>query len=287
MSKAQGIRFASHRSVFGSWDLVERLPHPSLAPYVRRYAGYLETSGHALRRRQTPSGDIALIINFGAPFRIIDDGGRATALVQSSFVAGLHDAYALVDSAGRAHCLQVDFSPIGAQRFFGIAMDRLACRTVAFEQVLGNSANHLVERLQSAPNWKARFAILDSEIAYRMSNAKAHSPRVDYAWRCLEATGGAVRIAALCAELACSRGHLARCFRDQIGLPPKTVARIFRYRRAVGLLSGGAFGSVAAVAADCGYADQSHMVKDFRQFAGYAPTDYVKAPAPGGGLIDP
>lgn len=72
--------------------------------------------------------------------------------------------------------------------------------------------------------------------------------------------------------LSVSRQHLALQFRQQVGITPKLFARICRFRRALALLRDPARdGDLAALAADCGYFDQSHLIRDFRDFADGTP----------------
>jgi transcriptional regulator GlxA family with amidase domain len=73
-------------------------------------------------------------------------------------------------------------------------------------------------------------------------------------------------------------------FRDQIGLPPKLLARVIRFDRAVRVLRAPGSTSLAAVAFDCGYADQAHLNRDFREFAGTSPTAFVAAQLESGAI---
>ncbi|MGH6904698.1 MAG: helix-turn-helix domain-containing protein, partial [Geminicoccaceae bacterium] len=67
------------------------------------------------------------------------------------------------------------------------------------------------------------------------------------------------------------------------GLPPKTVARVLRFQRAIRLHDGGGCANWADVAYACGYADQAHFIKDFRRFAGVTPSAFRAARQPGEG----
>lgn len=67
---------------------------------------------------------------------------------------------------------------------------------------------------------------------------------------------------------------MARRFRAEFGITPKTAARIFRFERACGLISN-LRQPLAEVAAACGYADQAHMTRDWKAFAGTSPKDWI------------
>ena len=84
------------------------------------------------------------------------------------------------------------------------------------------------------------------------------------------ASAGRVRIGRLAEDIGVSRRYLEIGFRRQIGVPPKTVARVARFQHAVDVLSRPSATFGAAVA--CGYADQSHFNREFRAMAGITPT---------------
>ena len=86
----------------------------------------------------------------------------------------------------------------------------------------------------------------------------------------MEASHGALTVEALADRVGVTRQHLAVQFRQHVGLSPKVFARICRFRRALDLLRGGPR-DLAALAADCGYFDQSHLIRDFRDFADAPP----------------
>ena len=101
----------------------------------------------------------------------------------------------------------------------------------------------------------------------------------------LEASGGALRVEALASGLGVSRQHLAAQFRDHVGLSPKLFARICRFRAArdAALAAFAAQRATpgrtahdwAALALDSGYFDQSHLIRDFHDFAGTSPDAYI------------
>ena len=147
-------------------------------------------------------------------------------------------------------------------------MHTLAHRVMGLDGVLGPEADRLAERLYDAPTWPARFRILDDTILARIDDAPEPSPGVAWAYHQLLATAGCIRIAALASELGWSRKRLAARFREEVGLPAKSLARILRFRRALGLLERDDDRSVGEIALDCGYFDQAHLNRDFRSFAG-------------------
>lgn len=258
-----------------SWEMVPGTPHPALRDEVLGYTGYAERSGAPLRRLQVATTTIPLILSFGPPI-LIDD------VRHTSFLAGLDDRPAMTEHAGEQLGVQVNLSPLGARRLLGTPMSDVAGRVVSAEDLLGRDAGRLVERLCEAPGWDARFALLDRVLLGRLQRAAPVAAEVEYAWRRLRAACGAVSVEALAGQVGWSRRHLAVRFRADVGLPPKAVARLLRFERVTALLRAGEGLGLAEAAYECGYADQAHLNRDFRVFAGTTPTDYAARLLPGG-----
>jgi AraC-like DNA-binding protein len=277
-------RVLRHESELGTWEVVHRDPDRRLRGIVERYQGFVESgSPIPVPRQEVPWTRVPLIVNFGARWRIGDGASGAVPQRHDSFVAGLSESSAYVVAEGAASCLQVDFTPIGAHLFFGTPMRELTNRVVDVDDVLGRDGN-LVARLEAAPTWDARFALIDEVIAARVGEARRPAPEILWAWRALEITNGAVRVATLAERVGRSRRHLAAQFREHVGLTPKTYARVARFSLAVKLLRVGRVESFAELAHECGYFDQAHLIRDFRQFAGTTPPEFAGRVLPDGGI---
>ena len=281
-------RAVRHESVQGQWEMVRGVPPPVLRPYVREYIGWFEHFAVPICRREVPTEEIPLIINFAAPVRLFDPRDPSRWTEYGSFTTGAYDSFALVGSSGPSGGLQINMSILGARLFLGHPLRELKNRAVALEDVFGGEARRLTMELYQAPTWEARFTILDRELTSRILSAKAPPAAVAWVWRRLIQTGGRVGIGALVDEVGCSQRHLIGQFRDQIGLAPKTLARVLRFGRAIRMIKRGGGTRLVEIAQDCGYYDQAHFTRDFRAFAGVTPTELVRSQLPDGGgfLVD-
>ena len=165
--------------------------------------------------------------------------------------------------------MQVNLDPLAARALVGAPLHEIAHRTVPLEDVL--DAPFLVEQLAEA-DWDTRFALLDGTLAPRLAGARP-SPEVAWAWGRLRATHGRVPIGVLAAELGWSRKRIVARFRDEIGLPPKAVARLLRFERARELAGTMAWGELAY---ECGFSDQSHLIAEFRRITGRTPETFLQ-----------
>jgi len=249
-------------------QLAGRPPHPALRRDIRTLTGWHERTDGPLRRSELPGGRIVLVVSFGP--RMDVDGRTFT-----SFAAGLHDAPALTEHDGFGYGIQSYMTPLGARRFFGMPMSEITGQTVELEDLIGPVAGELAERLAEAPDWATRIDLFERAIAERVLAAPPVASELEWAWERLLESDGAAPIGELAAELGWSRRHLAVRFRDELGMPPKALARLLRFERAVGRLRAG--DELADLALDAGYYDQAHFNRDFRAFAGTTPTEYRAA----------
>lgn len=133
----------------------------------------------------------------------------------------------------------------------------------------GRDAVRIQEQLRAAESWEARFAIAEAALARRQDAGWAVDPEVELAWRRMVVSRGWVRVERLAAEVGWSRGRLWSRFRSQAGATPKRAAELVRFDHAAHLLAAGQ--SAAVVAADSGYADQSHLHREVMAFTGVTP----------------
>ena len=271
----------------GRAEHVAGTPAPHLRGLVADYVGYRYAGFPPGVHAGLPSRHLTFIVALDRPIEVGDL--RDPSVPREHFVAlvgGLHTAPAAVHHDGSQHGVQVALTPQGARALFGMPAAEIVERTVPMEAALGRLTPELVDRLHAAGTWSRRFAVLDDVLTCALARSgpamRAVAPEVTYAWRRLSASAGAVAIADLAVEVGWSRRHLAERFRREFGLPPKTLASVVRFEHARRLLTAGGADlpsrgrpSLGAVALAAGYADQAHMTRDWRRFAGASPTRWL------------
>ncbi|RUV33292.1 AraC family transcriptional regulator [Mesorhizobium sp. M7A.F.Ca.MR.148.00.0.0] len=259
------------RSVAGRVEMRRRLPDPRLQGIVSDICGYREmTPGH-MRNVEYASLTVPLVISFAEPFAIGLGKAPGDNDRFASFAAGLFAGPVVIESFGGACCVQVNFTPLGARRFFRLPMSELADSMVVLDDVLGAQGLALREKLGNAPDWTTRFDMAEAFVTARLENAAETPLEIAWAYDRIIASGGRTRIGSIAERLGWSRKHLAGSFSNAIGIGPKTLSGIVRFNRALGL-SRQPTVDWAGIAADCGYADQAHLVREFRDLAGETPT---------------
>ena len=263
-----------------SAEFVTAAPHAALAGEVIRYTWYAERASAPVTFRELPCTYVPVIIDLDAGWSIAD-GRRPDRPPErlGSFVAGLTDGPVIVSHGGSARCLQVDLAPLAARRLLGLPMSELANRSVSLEDVLGPPASELAGRIADAPSPAERFALVERALAARLAEAPAADPGVAWSLGVLARSGGRAAIGALAGELGWSHRRLIARFRDAVGMPPKRVARILRFERLTALIGADPAFGWARAAAECGFADQAHLVREVRDLSGLTPTRLLADPS--------
>jgi AraC-like DNA-binding protein len=271
-----------HETEAARWEVARRELRADLRPYVLGAPeGWTQARGEPLALREVPFPGVPVIFNLGPPWEVEDPGAPPER--RDSFVAGMHAAPSIVGGDSSWACIEVRLTPLGAYRFLGMPMHELASRTVELRDLLPWTGE-LTTRLREAQSWAARFDLVEAFLARRLADSVPSSPGVEWSWHRLNRTGGRVPINRLAAELGWSHRRLISGFREQIGLAPKTAARVLRFDRAIAALGSSRSQALADVALHCGYFDQAHLNRDFRELAGTSPTAFLNARLDSGGI---
>ncbi|MFE0459506.1 helix-turn-helix domain-containing protein [Kitasatospora sp. NPDC058965] len=256
-------------------------PSPALRPYVARYSGYRQAGVAPAVHRGLPSPYLTLILTLDDPLTLAahpDPAQRPDSYW--TLLGGLHTAPALITHQGRQSGVQVALSPLGARALLGLPAGELAGADHPADAVLGDWALEGRDRLRSAADWAGRFRAVDRWLLTRLGRSADPAPEVVRAWQLLLAGGGRTGVAELAAEAGWSPRHLSERFRTETGLAPKAAGRVIRFDRARRRLATARPGSLADLAADCGYADQAHLAREFRALAGCPPSRWLAEEGP-------
>jgi AraC-like DNA-binding protein len=206
-------------------------------------------------------------------FRLSPSGFRAVLLGPATRRAAL-------ERAGGAEYLGVRFRAGQAPRLADVRSSELTDGFADLASLAGEPVDAIGERLLALPDDAARQRALLALVA-RAEEPLVEDPRCRQATRLLEAARGLVRVDALAAEVGLTVRSLERRFLDAFGVTPKRMARLVRLRYVLGALHARGDRTLAELAAACGYADQAHLVHDFKALTGRVP----RAPGAAGGRV--
>ncbi len=206
-------------------------------------------------------------------YRVLPDGCTdvlvlpGAAGVPRLAVAGTMSRHQEVALPPGERLLGIRFRPGMAVRFLPLPASELTDRTVPLDALWGGAAAASLEgRLAETGAVEEALGLL----AARLAPAAPPGP-VQRLCGWLAARRGLVRIDDLASHAGLSPRQLRRLFLEQAGVGPKQLARILRFRHAVALAAAVPRADWAGLAADCGYADQAHLIHEFGALAGCTP----------------
>ncbi len=274
----------AHDSPLGRWRFWALTPAPPLASAVQMLWA-LDGEDAYTRERLLPRDTVELLINLGGPHRLLSRPGAEARTFDEAWIAGLQDSWLDIESPPNAKLIGVRFLPGGCHRVFGLAVDTLFGRVVDLDDIVGPIAREWRARLLEAPDMETRLSSLEAWMTERLLSVdRGLHGAVTLALHELGRSQGSTPIRALAREAGISHKHLIDLFRTEIGLTPKTFARVLRFQTLLRHVHAGGQ-SWARAAHGLGFSDQAHLNLEFRAFSGHTPTEFLHARGPDGDSI--
>ena len=203
-----------------------------------------------------------------------------------AFVSGLHHGPLSVESPPDAEMAGIRLRPAGAAAFLRDSPSAIAGSVIDLDLVLGAGVERLRTRLAEVRDLRRRTRLLAGAVARHLAAAPPLAAELRRALAAIRARPESVTIRSLVADSGWSHRHFTARFRAEIGLSPKAFARIARFEAAFARLQSLVRPRWAEFAADQGYFDQAHLIRDFRELAGATPVEVFRRRAPDGlGLL--
>jgi AraC-like DNA-binding protein len=247
----------------------EYRPSEAVAHVVERH-WILEGIGGGHTEPVLPDGRVELIFHYGAPFQRYRSSG-AIETQPSAIVAGQITRPVFLRTSTAVGVLGVRLHPWAVGLVLRSKAVVLSDQLVPLNDVL--RVGSIVDEIAGQPTDQLKIRTIEGWLL----GLRLVAPRPDVvaAVQTLLVSGGTAAIEAVTKQSSVSARQLERLFDDHVGLRPKTFARVIRLRRAAGLLARGC--ALADAAAACGYFDQAHMTRDFRQLADRSPAAWRRA----------
>ncbi len=247
-----------------------------LAPYVTSLVAYDIDLGRPGVHRGLPSTSLTLVLPMGEPLDVgwADGRGRGS---RWTTVSGLHPGPAAIHHDGRQRGIQLDLTTAGARALLGVPAAELSGELLTLDDVAPSLAGlaELPGRLHGlAP--RDGVGVVVSALTWALARHGAARPQAEVGRALARLTRGAA-VAAVAEEVGYSRRRLSTLVRQETGLGPKAYQQVARFEASRALLGRR---PLATVAAECGYADQAHLARDWSELAGCSPTTWLREEFP-------
>jgi len=255
------------------WEAAAAVPDARLAGLVRGYGGFFEATPAPVVRDELPAASLVLLLSLGEPICLSRSSGSEPVRTPAALV-GVSRTGVVAAHSGSQCVLEVDLSPLAAMAVFGVPAAELTDQIVEVAE-LWPQTPQLLDRLRAAAGWTDRFQQIEAAVATRCAQGSGADPVVAGAWRQIVDSRGDLGMHVLREQTGWSRRRLAERFRAELGLPPKAMAGLARFQHAVDLMRRPGRSSLAEIALTCGYYDQAHFNREFRELAGRTPTEFL------------
>lgn len=225
------------------------------------------------RQRVYPDGTMALVIHLKkSTVNFFIDAEAYSVRVPT--ITGPYSRSFHIDGSRPSSMIGILFRPGAARAFFPVAAHELHNIDIALSDLYPDDADRLLNDVCAANDADARFAVLERYLCRRLREAMPIHPAVRYAVGQLMREGGMANVRRIQVETGVSHTRMIQLFREHVGLTPKLFCRVRRFRAVLQGIGKGSPVNWAELAAECGYFDQAHLIRDFRVFAGMTPATY-------------
>ncbi|WP_411031923.1 DUF6597 domain-containing transcriptional factor [Spongiimicrobium sp. 3-5] len=251
-------------------------PHSDLEAVVNCYWTLeVPAENNAQRQRIIPDGCIEMAFILG------DDIKRYSSqdefiLQPRAMVLGQTIEPFYIEPTGYVNTFAVSFYPYGFANFVSIPIKNLANKETPIELLFEpNAAKELEQNIIQATTTKQRIEIIEHFLLGELNDTRTIDKIVKMTIDVLQATNGSASINTILNEDLSKRRQLERNFIKQIGVSPKQLGKVIRLQTALKMLLSEKAESLTHVAYESDYFDQSHFIKDFKEFTGVNPKDFL------------
>lgn len=259
----------------------EYRPSPLLRPYVECYWSAQSDAAQSRRSREIllPDGTTQLLLSVTGGYQRFDgpDAVRGVC-VAGSHLVGMRTHGVFIEQEAVEDVFAIRFRAGGLSSFFELPVAGTVHESIPLNLLLGSAADELEGRVIEARTVAERIGVIERSLLRRLERCEPSTPAQRGVRRAVEriyGTRGGVSIDQLGADLGMSHRALDRAFARHVGIPPKRFSRIVRFNHALSLMQHCATASHSRIALAAGYADQPHMIREFREFTHSAPSEFM------------
>ena len=251
---------------------LEYQPPSELAAWVKLFWVFESRSNDPIPETIVADGFPELIIHFRSPFAEMDGNGKLQK--QPAAVAcGQLTTPLVLHSSLDAGMIGIRFQPCGMAAFISDSMQSLTDARVPADNLFAD-VDRLTEEVVKSANDAERIAACNRYL-FRLLDSDRENLWVRCALERIVRAHGSVSVESLATLAGRSRRSLELGFQSEVGTSPKMYCRIIRFRHILDAVSNDPSANWVHVALDSGFFDQSHLIRDFRRFAGDSPTSFL------------
>lgn len=249
-------------------------PSPLLSQYIKYYWVLKTDEVEPVTVQTIPSGCVHLVFHRGENLNIQSKG-----LQPKNFIRGQFSTYGSLISEGNIDMIAVIFHPLGLNPFVRCAMSELYNHYIDVEDLEDIELNHLKRNIPTEREPEICIRLIELFFMQRLIDADCNYQRVQHTI-CQIINQSPIEVNTLAENACLGYRQFKRVFTSYVGMSPKEYYRVVRFQRALYLLQNNPGMELVDLAYTCGFHDPSHLVKDFREFSGCSPPQYLSSRSP-------
>lgn len=249
-------------------------PSPLLSQYIKYYWVLKTDAVEPVMVQTIPSGCVHLVFHRGENLSI-----QLKGLQPKNFIRGQFSTYGSLFSEGNIDMIAVIFHPLGLNPFVRCAMSELYNHYIDVEDLEDIELNHLKRNISTEQEVETCIRLIEFFLLQRLVDADCNYQRTQQAISQI-INHPQIDVNTLAESTCLGYRQFKRVFTNQVGMSPKEYHRVVRFQRALYLLQNNPGMEFVDLAFSCGFYDPSHLVKDFKEFSGCSPTQYLSSRSP-------
>ncbi len=232
-------------------------------------------SDKPLRIESPPNGLCSLVFNFQDTYHVSNHKYEKRK-VPNCFMTGQALSNYTLHINGKISVMGIAFKPAAIYNFYKLSMYELTDERICFSTVQSNPDSEVESWTNMAKSHPERIKILETYLLELIKKTGYGDPAIIDAANEIFYTKGKINVTELLDKVPMSRRNFERRFLEEVGVSPKTYAKIRRFGYTCSLMAGNRDINLMDVLYKGGYYDQSHFIKDFKYFSGRTPRKYAK-----------
>lgn len=229
----------------------------------------------AQRQRIIPDGTIEMAFILGDDIKRYTSGDEFIIQPRAMVLGQTIEPF-YIEPTGYVNTFAIRFYPYGFANFVSIPIKNLANKETPIHLLFGEkTAKELEQKIIEATNSNERIEIIENFLLDKLNEKTTIDNIVKTTIDALLATNGSASISTILKEDLSKRRQLERNFKNQIGVSPKQLGKVIRLQTALKMLLNKKTENLTDIAYKSEYFDQAHFIKDFKEFTGINPKEFL------------
>ena len=251
-------------------------PHADLESLVKCY-WTLEVpwERNAQRQRIIPDGCIEMIFILGEDVKRYTTGNEFIIQPRAMVLGQITEPF-FIEPTGYVNSFAIRFYPYGFANFIKTPIKKLANNETPLELLFGeHDSKALTQKIFQASDTAKRIQIVEGFLLNKLDDKAIIDSIVKSTIDTMLLTRGSTPINEVLKDDLSKRRQIERKFIKQIGISPKQLGKVIRMQTALKLLLNQELETFTSIAYESEYYDQAHFIKDFKEFTGTTPKDFL------------